>query len=96
LKTVFNDPPGSANFSKIAAPSSGAALELSDVIHETTLTVNEEGTIAAAITEAPSVMFGTPEELWINRPFFFAVQHIPTGACILLGHVVDPRENPAR
>ncbi len=95
LKTVFNDPPGSANFSKIAAPSPDAALRLSDVIHETTLTVNEQGTIAAAITEIHGTL-GAPGELWINRPFFFAVQHIPTGACILLGHVVDPRENPTR
>jgi putative transposase len=39
---------------------------------------------------------GSPAELWVNRPFFFAVQHIPTGACILHGHVVNPRENLTR
>jgi serpin B len=33
-----------------------------------------------------------PVEVKVDRPFLFAIQHRPSGACIFLGRVTDPRE----
>jgi len=30
-------------------------------------------------------------EIRVDRPFFFAIQHIKSGACLFLGRVTDPR-----
>jgi len=27
----------------------------------------------------------------VDRPFLFAIQHRPSGACLFLGRVTDPR-----
>jgi len=32
-----------------------------------------------------------PVEVRVDRPFYFAVQHVPTGACLFLGRITDPR-----
>jgi serine protease inhibitor len=32
-----------------------------------------------------------PIEVRVDRPFLFAIQHRPSGACLFLGRVVDPR-----
>jgi serine protease inhibitor len=32
-----------------------------------------------------------PVEVRVDRPFLFAVQHVPTGACLFLGRLSDPR-----
>ena len=35
-----------------------------------------------------------PVEVRVDRPFLFAIQHVPSGACLFLGRVTDPK--PAR
>ncbi len=69
-------------------------LYITDVLHKATITVDEEGTEAAAAT---AVIFGTksamPEEpisLVIDRPFLFLIQHQPTGTILFMGHVMQP------
>jgi serine protease inhibitor len=32
-----------------------------------------------------------PLELRVDRPFLFAIQHVPADACLFLGGVTDPR-----
>jgi len=32
-----------------------------------------------------------PIEVRVDRPFLFAIQHRPSGACLFLGRVTDPR-----
>lgn len=32
-----------------------------------------------------------PLEIRVDRPFLFAIQHVPTGTCLFLGRVTDPR-----
>jgi len=27
----------------------------------------------------------------IDRPFIYAIQHVPSGVCLFLGRVTDPR-----
>jgi serine protease inhibitor len=32
-----------------------------------------------------------PIEVHADHPFIFAIQHVPTGECLFLGRVTDPR-----
>jgi serpin B len=70
-------------------------LYITDVFHKVFIVVDEQGTEAAAATAA---VFGKlarkltspPLEVRVDRPFVFAVQHRPSGACLFLGHINDP------
>jgi serpin B len=69
-------------------------LMITDVLHKTTITVDEEGTEAAA---ASAVIVGirsfNPEEpiaLVIDRPFQFFIMHKPTNAILFMGKVMQP------
>ncbi|MCB0310002.1 MAG: serpin family protein [Bdellovibrionales bacterium] len=97
MKSAFNNPGGSANFDRAAARNSSDYLSISEVFHKTFIAVDEKGTEAAAATalgmERGALASEKPQpiEVRIDRPFLFAVQHIPSGACLFLGRVVDPR-----
>jgi serpin B len=73
-------------------------LCISEVIHKTWLSLDENGTEAAAAT-AVIMMVGSamrpdpppPIEVRVDRPFLFAIQHVPSGACLFLGRLTDPR-----
>jgi serpin B len=88
MKTAFD--PGSANFNRMAVPQSDDGLYLSEVFHKAFLLLDEKGTEAAAAT-AVIVTRGFPIEVKVDHPFVFAIQHRPSGACLFLGHVTDPR-----
>ena len=32
-----------------------------------------------------------PIEVKVDRPFLYAIQHVPSGACLFIGRVADPR-----
>jgi len=32
-----------------------------------------------------------PIVVTIDRPFLYAIQHVPSGVCLFLGRVTDPR-----
>jgi len=32
-----------------------------------------------------------PIEVRVDRPFVYAIQHVPSGVCFFLGRVTDPR-----
>ena len=71
-------------------------LYLSEVFHKTFLSLDEKGTEAAAATAAlmaSSAVFEKPKpvEVHVDHPFIFAIQHVPSGACLFLGRVTDPR-----
>jgi serpin B len=92
MTTAFTE---KADFSRMAA----SRLMLSAVFHKTFMTADEKGTEAAAATAAvvSDIVRGgdgpppPPIEVHVDRPFFFAIQHRPSGACIFLGRVTDPR-----
>jgi len=97
MKTAFDIPPRSANFDRMAPRRANDYLALSEVFHKTFLKLDEEGTEAAAAT-AVAVMTASavrerpkPIEFKVDHPFLFAIQHRPTGACLFLGRVTDPR-----
>jgi serpin B len=79
---------GEADFSGIVA---GGGLYISDALHKGTITVDEEGTEAAAATVivmAESAL--EMAEVTMNRPFIFAVMEQDTGTILFLGRVMNP------
>jgi serpin B len=98
MKSAFDVPPGSANFDRMAPRRPDDYLYISDIFHQTFLKLDESGTEAAAATavamaRALAIMAPTepPVEVHVDHPFLFAIQHRPSGACLFLGHVTDPR-----
>lgn len=70
-----------------------AGLGVSDAIHRANVTVDEEGTEAAAVTGIAtdtSAMIADPVSMTVDRPFAWAIVHEPTGTPVFTGHVVDP------
>ncbi|MFL6541208.1 MAG: serpin family protein, partial [Chthoniobacterales bacterium] len=97
MHSAFDQPPGSANFDRMAPRSPNDYLFISEVFHKTFIAVDEKGTEAAAAT-AVAMMAGSavierpePIEVKIDHPFIFAIQHVPSGTCLFLGRVTDPR-----
>jgi serpin B len=98
MKSAFDNPPGSADFSRMAPRSPQEYLTISEVFHKTFMALDEKGTEAAAAT-AVSMRAGSaaprekpkPVEFRVDHPFLFAIQHRESGTCLFLGRVNDPR-----
>src|SRR6059058_942449 len=98
MKSAFDQPKSSANFDKIAPRTPNDYLYISQIFHKTFIAVDEKGTEAAAAT-AVAMMAATglmspppaPIEVKVDRPFVYAIQHVPSGVCLFLGRVTDPR-----
>jgi len=68
-------------------------LFIGDVLHQAFVSVDEQGTEAAAATAvmvAPSALPEEPVEVTMDRPFVFLIRDIGTGAILFVGRVVDP------
>jgi serpin B len=96
MKTAFDEPPGSANFDRMAPRKPSEYLYISKVIHKTFIALDEDGTEASAATAVVmSRRGGGPPAssvvVNVDRPFLFAIQHRASGACLFLGRVTDPR-----
>jgi serpin B len=98
MKTAFDLPTGSANFDKIAPRKPNDYLAISEVFHKTFIAVDEKGTEAAAATAVAMVAAAAmrtppppPIEVKVDHPFIYAIQHVPSGACLFIGRVTDPR-----
>ena len=96
MKTAFDKPQGSANFDGIAPRKPDDYLFISEVFHKTFIAIDEKGAEAAAATavamaRATAAPMDEPLEVKVDRPFLFAIQHVPSGACLFLGRVSDPR-----
>lgn len=99
MKTAFDQPPGTANFDRMVPREESEGLHISDILHKAFIAVDEEGTEAGAETALPVTVYSAPVlgkpkpiEVRIDRPFFFAIQHKTSGACLFVGRVTDPRE----
>jgi serpin B len=98
MKTAFDDPLRSANFDRMAPRKPNDYLFISAVFHKTFLALDEKGTEAAAATAvvmkpaaAMQANRPVPPEVKVDHPFIFAIQHAPSGACLFIGRVTDPR-----
>jgi serpin B len=83
--------PDRADFSGITDEEE---LMITDVLHKATITVDEEGTEAAAATAViigvTSAMPDEPISLVIDRPFMFMIRHLRTNTILFMGRVVQP------
>jgi serpin B len=80
-----------ADFSGMIA---GESTQIDEVVHEVFIEVTEEGTEAAAATAVVMTRAAAiprpPIVLRLDRPFLFAIRHVPTGAVLFVGRVDDP------
>jgi serpin B len=77
---------GGADFSGI-----GAGLSISEALHKATITVDEEGTEAAAATMiAMEVSAMEGAELSLDHPFIYALIERESGVILFLGRVLNP------
>ena len=83
--------PARANFGALADAAS-RPIYIDDLLHETRVSVDEDGTEANASARpvTPAVAPTPAIELHADRPFLFIVRDVPTGAILFLGRVVDP------
>merc|ERR1711962_983751 len=85
-------------FAADSADLSGITSEpvfVSDIIHQTKIEVNEEGSEAAAVTGFQiDIRNGgsTPIMLNINRPFFFVIQDLKNNIPLFMGKIVNPTD----
>jgi serpin B len=97
LQTAFDLPKGSANFELMAPRKPDDYLYIGAIVHKAFLSVDEHGTEAAAATAimgfGASIVTNPPQpiEVRVDHPFVFAIQHVPSGECLFLGRVTDPR-----
>ena len=88
--------PAAVDLSGIAGdPGDLVATELA---HQAVITVDENGTEAAAATAMSVSATGAPVDpvrIVIDRSFLFAVHDTRTGAPLFLGQVIDPTTSPA-
>jgi serpin B len=83
---------GQADFGGMCPPPAW----LGAVIHKTSVTVNEEGSEAAAATAVVACGSAMPEpagkfEMTVDRPFFCAIRDNRTGLILFMGAIMDPR-----
>ena len=100
MKTAFDDPQGSADFGR-SGEETGRIPQVNEILHKAWLGLDEKGTEAAAATVVivppgvtARIQRSTPRPpivVRVDHPFLFAVQHVPTGTCLFLGRVIDPR-----
>jgi serpin B len=70
-------------------------LMLGNAFHAATIEVDEEGTIATAATALEAVEGAAPDPaepvvIRADRPFLYLIRHLPTGANLFVGRVLDP------
>lgn len=65
-------------------------LEIDEVIHQSFLEVNEEGSEAAAATVVGIAPTSLPPSTWINQPFVFLIRERNSGTILFSGKLLDP------
>ncbi|XP_017006396.2 serine protease inhibitor 77Ba-like [Drosophila takahashii] len=84
IRDLFDD--STANLSRI---SSGLFANL--IVHSTKIIVDEQGTTAAAVTEASLVNKATPPKFQLNRPFQYMIVEKATGLMLFAGQFRNPK-----
>lgn len=66
------------------------ALKLTHAQHQAFVSVNEQGTEAAAATAVVAGPVSLPEPFVVDRPFLFLIEDVETKGVLFLGRVVSP------
>ena len=84
------------DFRPITTDPSAPGLQLAEVVHQATVSVDEKGTVASAATVDVFQATGAPIEakppvdLVVDRPFLFVITDLVTHAPLFFGRVTDP------
>jgi serpin B len=70
--------------------SSAESLLISSVEHKAFVSVNEKGTEAAAATAVVAGPPSMPVPFFVDRPFLFLIEHVPTRNVLFLGRYMSP------
>ena len=65
----------------------------SQLQHQGTITVNEEGTEAAALTQVGFMPLSTQNRFVADHPFLFVIYEHRTDCLVFVGRVVDPSQS---
>jgi heparin cofactor II len=65
----------------------------SQLQHQGTITVNEEGTEAAALTQVGFMPLSTQNRFVVDHPFLFLIYEHRTDCLVFVGRVVDPSQS---
>jgi serine protease inhibitor len=90
MSIAFSD---RADFSRIAPEQ----LTIADVEHKTYVKVDEEGTVAAAVTGVSARLMVAydhtpPFKMEVDHPFFCAIEEQQSGALLFAGLITNPRQ----
>ncbi|PZF82307.1 serpin family protein [Jiangella anatolica] len=92
--------PLTTDFAPMSTDPDVVPLTVSEIRHEATITVDEEGTEAAAATSVEmgpgSAPVDGPVELTVDRPFVFVLHDVETATPLFVGRVTDPTLLSAR
>jgi serpin B len=86
--------PGVADFSALSPaclPAGPGDCHISFVKQNIDVQVDEEGTVAAAVTSVGIGLTSAPMPFAVGRSFLFAIRERASGAILFMGRVVDPR-----
>lgn len=81
--------PDGADFTRLS-PTAGRHLYVSEVLQKTFVEVNEEGTVAAAVTSVGIGVTSLPPSARVDRPFVFAIRERLSGTVLFIGKIVRP------
>ncbi len=80
----------SAGVADLSGMNAAHNLALGQLAHSATITVNEDGTRAAAATEATNVSGLETPLFKMERPFMYIIRDVPTTTILFMGRVVKP------
>ncbi len=95
MDLAFSD---DADFSGMSLKAKDEPIKISEVVHEAFIQVDEKGSEAAAATAVIMVALGMainpeqPLEVRLDRPFFFAIREVKSGALLFVGSIIDPTQ----
>jgi len=71
----------------------GESLRVNNLLQQMTLSIDEKGTEAAAVTATIIDYIGGSKNFKLDRPFVFFIRHEPTSATLFWGTIVDPSQS---
>ncbi|MDP3893313.1 serpin family protein, partial [Nocardioides sp.] len=95
MPTAFTDDADFLGMTSPETPSPERDLLIKDVLHETFIAVDEEGTEAAAATAVVMGLTSAPtyEPVVVDRSFLFVIHDVEHGTPLFLGRVTDPSQD---
>ena len=88
-------PEGFSSAADFSGMTGGKDLYISDVFHKAFVSVDEEGTEAAAATAVVMKLTSMPVDplqISVDRPFLFLIRDRITGSVLFVGRVVNPAQ----